>query len=113
MIFFLENFENIVDVSLGPSIVIRMSLTKLTSLILLRRHVLTSFIELNDRSTIAVPTGSVRRMFSSLQISGKMSTYAFVDSIFFLTSCTVGGFVRFFLSISAFVSMAKALVEPT
>ena len=90
---------------------IRISLAKLTSLILLLRRVLMSFIWLNDRSTIAVPTGDVKRMFKSLNISGKISVYVFVDSISFLTSCSVGGFVSFFLSVSAFVSLEKALLN--
>ena len=90
---------------------IRISLAKLTSLIQLLRRVLISFIWLNDRSTVAVPTGSVKRMFKSLNISGKISVYAFVDSISFLTSFSVGGFVSFFLSVSAFVSLARALLN--
>ena len=47
---------------------------------------ITNFIRLNDHCNIAVPSGRVSRIFMSLQISGKMSILALVDSISFLTS---------------------------
>ena len=42
---------------------------------------ITNFIWLNDRCTIAVPSGRVSRIFMSLQISGEMSILALMDSI--------------------------------
>ena len=90
---------------------IRINLARLRSFILLLSLVFTSFIWLKECLTEAVSTGTTSKIFNSLMISGNMSAYPSQDSITILISCNVGGLESRFFFISAFFSLAKALLN--